>query len=222
MKKILILALVLCSITACKKKDPNAPENNTLLPDKVAQELQEAETITQVEPSANDQDDARNALLALVEEGGENLYVNSEFGFEVTKPADWEKQEGQLGTLVSFMAPENSEEIFRPNINIVVQTLTQEIAAMNLDEYMEMSVAEIEPYFDEINIIENENVPFYGINSKRIVFEVETQGQTLQLGQRIWFDQGRVYVITFTAGPGQFERDLEAFNLVQNTFRNRQ
>ena len=63
-------------------------------------------------------------------------YTNSEYGFSVDYPADWDVREGVVGLVVAFDGPTVLEGIYDVNINVNAERLGQE---MTLEDYVKAS-----------------------------------------------------------------------------------
>ncbi|MDP6142475.1 MAG: hypothetical protein QGF23_03430, partial [Dehalococcoidales bacterium] len=60
-------------------------------------------------------------------------YTNSEYGFSVNYPADWDAREGIVGLVVAFDGPTVLEGIYDVNINVNAERIDEK---MTLGDYV--------------------------------------------------------------------------------------
>ncbi len=209
--------MVLITLSACQKKDPNAPTNTTMLPDKVAQDLQAAETVVEIEDPQETQNNG-NSNSETANSGVQN-YSNEMFQFEFVKPTGWEESIDQLGTLVAYMEPVKEGDDFQANVNVVAQHLTQELEVVSLDDHVQASIAQVKPFFDSLEIVSEESSMFGGEDSRLVTLLVVREGVELKLTQRIVFHNNIVYVITYAAATTEYDEYFDKFKIIENTFR---
>ena len=78
-------------------------------------------------------------------------YTNHDHGVEILYPMDWEILENFMGTIASFLSPQESpKDDFRENLNILVQDLTNQ--PMTIEEYTQLSLAQLEQIMTKFKI----------------------------------------------------------------------
>jgi len=104
-------------------------------------------------------------------------------------------------------------------------TITGESEAfLSLDEYMDLSYKNVEEVYKKagytFNIIEEDVVPIGDYEEVgRIIFEQKVEGVKTKVAQYIIKNGSDFYVLTFTAGVEQFDRDMQAFDKTIETFK---
>ena len=96
-------------------------------------------------------------------------YENTEHGIDVLYPSDWEYKEDVMGSLVTFLSPqENEKDLFRENINITLEDLSE--YQINLKQYNELSIQQLKQFITNIEILSNDTYDGLDEDAYQITF----------------------------------------------------
>ena len=145
-------------------------------------------------------------------------YTNSEYGFLVEYPKDWDFQEGLVGTIVMFAGPFIMEEEYMINMNILAEELP-EFPKMTVEDYAgvgEMQLKRVADYYEKVDehSATIDDLPAI-VRSYIADFEGVRQMQT----QAYFLKENVAYVITYSAPVEFHDEYADCFGLVIGTFR---
>ena len=146
-------------------------------------------------------------------------YRNQSYGVEISYPMDWDISEDFPGVVVIILAPqEDPKDMFRENLNILVQDLTSQ--PMTMDEYTQLSLAQFEQTVNKFKVID----PLYitnlsGMPAYRITYN-QVQGKFKLIGSVAWtLIDNTAYVLTVTAGRKDYDKYEPIFNEMIKSFK---
>jgi hypothetical protein len=143
-------------------------------------------------------------------------YTDKEMGYSIRPPANWVRSapdKDYPGSKV-FVSPHIAGERFRPRLDILVKE-----TSLGVEEYVERQKTEVPPALKGSELIGEECIEIG--KHWRLVYrlsEAET-GERIICSQDIFVEEGKVYVLTFTANEPQWERMNETFALSVSTFK---
>src|SRR3989338_5418929 len=146
-------------------------------------------------------------------------YENAQYGFALKYPAAWSLAENQGGAAVVFYSPkENALDIFRENVNIVVQDISRN--PMGLDKYTETAITQMQAVFGT-NLEVMDSSPTFIDNRPAHQFIFIGKGPQVNLQYQCrWTLAGTTaYQITYTAIASGYERLLAQAERIMGSFR---
>ncbi len=146
------------------------------------------------------------------------IYENSDFDIAIDYPSDWDVSEQVPGAIVAFLSPiESDSDIFRENLNIILQDLSDN--PMTLDEYTALSLKQAEQLLTDFKLIESNAAALAGNPAHKIIYTA-TQGQyNLKVMQSYTIKNDVVYLLTYTAEVDGYQISLETAQQIIDSFR---
>jgi hypothetical protein len=129
-------------------------------------------------------------------------------GLSIRYPATWTVAPYTNGTVVTFFSPlENSLDIFKENVNIVVQDLSQQKHQMNLDQYTKIAIGQMQAVFkNKMDILISKPALLDGAPGYQIVIVGKGTENSIKL-KCIWALKGtRAYQFTYGALASQYDK----------------
>ncbi|MFK7808895.1 MAG: hypothetical protein AB8F74_13910 [Saprospiraceae bacterium] len=125
--------------------------------------------------------------------------------YEIMHPADWEvDKSGQMGTSFILFSPQaGPTDNFKENINLVAQDLMGN--KMTLDQYLELSMAQIKALITDSEIITSERIKEGDREYQKVIYSGKQGIYDLKFEQYFQIVEGKAYVLTFTCANDQFE-----------------
>lgn len=133
-----------------------------------------------------------------MEEAVLNTYVEGAVEIAVAAPSDWEQLDGVMGLLVAFVAPAEREEGFRPNFNIVLQSVEGPGAAVAPEQFNEAHAAELGEALEQARIVDASLTTVGGLPASRALILYCQNAFDLTLEQWIIRLPGRNLVLSAT------------------------
>ncbi|MBX2985886.1 MAG: hypothetical protein LC109_07120 [Bacteroidia bacterium] len=138
--------------------------------------------------------------------------------FTVQYPPDWElNNTGAMSTsFVLFAPPETSNQIFRTNINLMVEDLSD--IEIDLEQYVQASEEQIQSLITNAKILNSKRQKSDNDEFHQLEFTAE-QGE-----YHLWFEQqyriknNKAYVLTFTCEEATYKQYKEAGEAILSTF----
>ena len=144
-----------------------------------------------------------------------DLYVNSQEGFSIRPPREWETDVNETGEAVFFFGPENQG--FRPNISVQTGLAYGHL----LEGYKQFYVADIKRKQQSFEVLEERQLTLYGRNAVLIIFSFLQDGLKLRGEVLLMVNADKAYVATgvdleTSWGETQWaiESSLYSFNLL--------
>lgn len=147
-----------------------------------------------------------------------NTYTNSENGFTVEYPADWDLEEGISGTIVFFAGPAIGKTGGMININIVNENLP-ESPKVTLEDYNKLGELQVKKSVENYQKLEEHNSTVSGFPAILRTYSFDMQGLNIKGTQAIFLKDNVAYGITFTATPDTYADYAGCFDLVMNSFK---
>ncbi|MGB2754571.1 MAG: hypothetical protein WBD75_10330 [Phycisphaerae bacterium] len=144
-------------------------------------------------------------------------YYKKAEGFSIRFPAEWEQKENVMGSVVIALSPaEGADDAFRENVNVVVEALP---SPMTLDEYFNLSMANLRKLLTEARQPEIADARIGGEAAKQVVYQT-TMGQIRVKSMLYVAVKGqRGYAVTCSATPDSFDAYKARFEEIAGTFR---
>lgn len=119
-------------------------------------------------------------------------------------------------TFFLFSRPAHASDQFRENINLYVQELND--PSMDLDKYARASEEQISKLINQVVMIESRKVTDSALPYYRLSYTGE-QGQfTFKWVQHIYYQSGKIYLLTFTTEISTFEHYAAIGNSILQSF----
>ena len=129
-------------------------------------------------------------------------------GLSIRYPKTWTAAPYTNGTLVTFYSPlENSLDVFKENVNIVLQDMSEEKRALDLKQYTEIAINQMQAVFKKnFVLLESKPTLMNGIPGHRIVFLAKGGESDLKV-KCIWAIKAkRAYQFTYGALASQYDK----------------
>lgn len=148
-------------------------------------------------------------------------YTDPEIGFSIKCAINWMAGEEQEGLAVSFRAPiDLKHPDFIPNVNIVVQDLSEAPEFMDLKQFTVLSLSQVEQMFDNFTIVEKvKDCLMDDIIGYEVVYTGSQQGLELKFWQKWAIKKPKAFVLTYTATEDQYDSFLPTAKLMIDSFR---
>ena len=139
--------------------------------------------------------------------------------FSISHPAEWELDApGQMGTTFLIFTPlSSSEDLFRDNLNLLVQDLSD--YDLDLKAYTELSLNQIKTIMADVKIIESNTLKANDRDYHKLIYTGKQGDYNLKFEQRWWVVGKTAYVLTFTCEEDQFDNFNVAGAKVLDSFR---
>ena len=150
--------------------------------------------------------------------GETKTYSNAAENLEIDYPADWELQEGFMGTVAVFLSPAESEaDLFQENLNIGTQDLSA--TPMSLASYTEINVLQIEELITDSEVLESTSTTLAG-NPAHVVVYTGAQGVFTLKWLQVWtIKDNMVYMLTYTAEEASYNKFMSSIEGMINSFK---
>jgi hypothetical protein len=145
-------------------------------------------------------------------------YSDSEYGFSVEYPKDWDLEEGILEAIVMFAGPLVEEEQFMISVGIMADELP-EFPKTTLEDYVRISRLKSKKALDNYNTIDEYSTVVDDVTAMVERFTFDFNGYVIMGTQAIFLRENVAYVVTYTATPGCHDDYLDCFELALSTFR---
>ncbi|MGB0864191.1 MAG: hypothetical protein ACPGXZ_14805 [Saprospiraceae bacterium] len=122
-------------------------------------------------------------------------------------PQDWTLDEsGQMMTSFILFSPlESDYDLFKENVNLVIQDLAAYgMANMSLDSYVELSLSQMPNIIENYTLSSSERKTKNGKTYQEVVYTGVQMGYMLKWKQRVWLEDSKAYVLTFTGEETKF------------------
>jgi hypothetical protein len=145
-----------------------------------------------------------------------NSIVDS--SFSISYPKTWTvDRSGENGTsFYLFSLFLSSNDIFQENVNLIIQDVKG--YGITLDAYTEFSIDDIGKSIQNSRITENIRKSAHGLSYHKMVYTGEINNFKLTFMQYYWVENEKVYLLTFTAEPDQFNKYLPVADRILNSF----
>jgi eukaryotic-like serine/threonine-protein kinase len=144
-------------------------------------------------------------------------YSDSQYGFEIQYPKDWEKEEDVSSIAVRFRSPkEGTSDLLQENVNVVTEDLQgQEVS---LQEYTNLSIKNIQEYIEDFSVVEQGKMQVAKGDGYYIVYTGTGNGLKLKFRQEWTLEGDSAYVVTYTAQEKDFSKYEKTAKEMMQTF----
>ena len=121
-------------------------------------------------------------------------------------------QSGLSGTQFILYGPTIPAQLFRNNINLIIQDISGQ--GIDLNKYVEISTGQIKEFIGSSNILysQTENA------RHKIVYTGMHGDYSLQWSQYYWVKDDKAYVLTYTADKKSYDASIELATQIMDTF----
>lgn len=139
-------------------------------------------------------------------------------GFSIQYPSDWELQQNGLGgtTFIVLSPITSSEDLFRENVNLLIQDLTGQ--NIDLNKYTAISEEQIKTMIANGHIIESKRVASEKNIYQKEIYTGDQGIYKLKFEQYYWVLDNKAYVLTFTAAQTNFDAYKADGEKILNSF----
>jgi len=122
-----------------------------------------------------------------------------------------------LGSAVALLSPlEGSSDNFRESVNVLVQTLPDK---MTLDEYTKLSLDQASKLITGFDLLDQGSTTVAGSPARQMHYRGQQGVFRLEIKQ-VWMVQdGKAFVLTYTAEREQYTADLPTAEAMFASFR---
>lgn len=147
-------------------------------------------------------------------------YQHRNFNFKIDVPATWDIIENKDGAAVIFAAPQEGPlDVFKENVNIVVQDLTNLPQPKNLREYSKEAVFQMKATFKNfLEVEESEETTWGGQKAHKFVFSASADDLTLKYFMLWTLDGVMAYQFTYTAFSTGYDKYVEKVERMAQSF----
>ncbi|MEQ8175075.1 MAG: DcrB-related protein [Syntrophomonadaceae bacterium] len=131
-------------------------------------------------------------------------YDNATYNLKMKYPKDWTKKE-ESGIIVGFMSGSTA------NVNLVSEDLSKS-PSMKVDEYLKLSLPNIEKEFQNFKLLETTPVTLGNVKGQKIVYTASMEGMNLKFMQVLTIINQKAFVLTYTALADDYDKNLETAN----------
>ncbi len=144
-------------------------------------------------------------------------YDSPLYGIRIAYPQDWTKQEGLLGTVVSFLSPTKREPyIAQENVSIRVDDLSTQ--PMTLNEFTQLAISQLQQVITDYHIIDSGETALADRPAYEVVFTGK-QGQYTLKWRLAWaVENNKAYIITYTATESNYANYQEIVDQMIDSF----
>ncbi len=147
-------------------------------------------------------------------------YTHPQYGFSIKYPVSWkyEENKGDELPVIFISGIENDLDIFKENVSVVVQNLSD--TPMNLEEYTELAIKQMEVVFKEsIEIVDSSPTNLSRRPAHQFIFLAKNPDVDLKY-MSVWTVDGlTAYQITFTSTADDFDQFVEPFKKMIQSFK---
>lgn len=146
-------------------------------------------------------------------------YSNQTHGVEILYPMEWEILENFMGTVVSFLSPqESAKDDFRENLNVLVQDLTAQ--PMTIEDYTQLSLMQLEQVITKFKITDPISVStLTGYPAHRLTY-LQQQGKLKLKTTSVWtIIDLTAYVVSFATKRKEYDDYEPIFNEMIKSFK---
>lgn len=139
-------------------------------------------------------------------------YSNSDLGFSVEYPSDWQKEES-----LSFISPPGGINNQSPEV-ISITTELLPTPDFSLDSYTAAALNQVESLQD-FELLNSSPINLAGLPSHMIAYSFTDESQTPLQNLQVWtVKDGMAYVITYGGIPEEFDSSLPVMRKMMDSF----
>ncbi len=144
-------------------------------------------------------------------------YTNSEYGFSLEYPKDWDFEEGLMGTIILFAGPFVKGGEFMINMNMVSEELP-EFPKITLEDYLKLSEMQIKKAMENYEKVGERSATIADLPAIVLTYTGGSGVDMLMYSQAFFLEENVAYVITYAAPPEFHDEYVKSFELVISTF----
>ncbi len=139
--------------------------------------------------------------------------------YSIEYPEKWDlDQSGQMGTsFLVFSELTSDNDQFRENVNLIVQDLTGH--EIDLDQYVEISEAQVETMITDGTIISSNRIKSGGTEFQKVIYTGKQGIFSLKFQQHYWVENDKAYILTFTCEESEFNNFMEVGEKLLASFK---
>lgn len=140
-------------------------------------------------------------------------------GYEIAYPITWSSDTTKLmGTDLILFSPLTGEKTaFRTNVNILVQDLSA--YDLSLDQYVKISVNQIETLITDSEIVLNKRVNGTNGPFHKMIYTGKQGKLSLKYEQYYWLVNKKAYVLTLTCDVDHFSKYQQVGEQILDSFK---
>lgn len=194
-KGIIFLAIImlLANVVACSSSTPT-------------NESKPASTSSTTPPPAPVKDEIKPTQANIDATKDWQTYENATHKLSIKYPKDWTKKE-ESNIIVGFMSTGTA------NVNLVTEDMSKN-PTMKVDEYLKLSLPNIEKEFKEFKLLENTPLTLGNVKAQKIIYTANVEGMNLKFMQVLTIINQKAYVLTYTALADEYDKNLETANKI--------
>jgi serine/threonine-protein kinase len=148
-----------------------------------------------------------------------SIRIYTESDFSISFDADWQLDTSRIAgsRFFLFSKPESNLDLFRENINLIIQNLSG--LKMNMDQYIEVSLNQLEEYIPDCVVETSERSYINGNEIHKLIFTGSQNTSRLKFLQYVYIKEEKAYVLTFTGEQKKFDDYLERATNILNSFK---
>ena len=158
---------------------------------------------------------AAGSMQSAFSEGG-GAYVSKEKKFSITFPNDWEIKENFMGTTVLALRPAAANDVFRENINVVVEDVPK---TMTVDQYFDASLASLKKLLTDFAEIAKGDSTINGQKLKWLTYRHRMGQLKPEVLVYCAVKDGRGYAVTCSTVEGGLDKWRKRFEEIVGTFK---
>jgi hypothetical protein len=147
-----------------------------------------------------------------------STYTDSEHGFSVEYPKDWDVQAGFIGTIVTFVGPVEEATGGAINVNIAA-TNSSELPEVTLKEYVRLFQLKVEENAENYEVVDEHDAVVDDLAAIVWTWKEDFAGTTLMVTMAFFMKENVVYAISYGATPELYYDYLDCFELALSTFK---
>jgi eukaryotic-like serine/threonine-protein kinase len=148
-------------------------------------------------------------------------YSIASYNVRIEHPQEWqpeEKPDRITGNLVRFISPlVNSADSYQENVNLIVQNLSESRNTLELFTPFRLDV--IKQSAQNIKFIQEGQQRLANQEAYQVTYTLEEDGKSLQRLQVWTVKDGKVYILTYTAEPNEYEKYLPFVKQMISSFQ---
>lgn len=150
--------------------------------------------------------------------GNDNFTKYKKKNYSIEYPENWtlDKSETMGTTFILFAPLESSTDIFRENVNLIIQDLKK--MNINLDQFVKISEEQVKPILLESTSLETKRVKNGDTEYHRFVYASSQGALKLKVLQFCWVVDEKAYILTFSAELNKYNEYKDIAEKVLSTF----
>ena len=135
-----------------------------------------------------------------------STYSNEAEKIKFQYPSNWAIKENQMGSLVAFVSPRESEsDSFMENVNLLLENTPPDTS---LEKYNSYGLEMLKKVVTDFNIIESNDTTLGGLPASNMIYTGRMGEFNLKYFQVWTLKDGKAYVCTYTADQKSFDKYL--------------